>query len=143
MSDDKKVIYDAEENSIETVDASDPRPELDQLDMGKKIIYDAENPEPIDSLGSNHQEIDEKDLIDENQKNVFEDGLNGGQFIRNHNCPICMVGKKSISELYMKKRFRKKKVVGYASICANCGFTSFYTTNIDDLLALFRGKVTK
>lgn len=142
MEEDNKIIYDAETDSIDTENKSDLNPETEQV-SDENVIYDAEKDNPVyqpeENPFTNQEESYE---IDENQKTVFDNGLVDGQFIRLHNCPMCMVGKKSISELYMRKRFsRKKKVVGYASICANCGFTSFYTTNINDLLLLFRGKI--
>lgn len=144
MSDENKVVYDAE-NDVENINnTSDSVKEIteeleDAVDKSSGMIYDAENADET----NNEQPEQENYEMDENQQNVFENGLNGGEFIRIHSCPMCMVGKKSISELYVKKRFsRKKKIVGYASICANCGHVSFYATNIDDLLSFFKGKVT-
>lgn len=130
----EKVLFDAEKDKI-------PNPEYDN----KKVIYDAE--EEIKKKEAENRadavDPDEEYVFDEEkQDNVFKNGLNGGKFIVRHACPMCGFGKKTISELYTRKRFkREKKVVGYAAICANCGFVTFYATNINELLSYFKGKV--
>lgn len=130
----EKVLFDAENESI-------PNPDLEN----KKVLYDAEEEikkkEAANRADATPQE-DDYVFDEEKQQNVFKDGLNGGHFITRHACPMCGFGKKTISEMYSRKRFsRKKKVIGYAAICANCGFVSFYATNINDLLLFFKGKV--
>lgn len=136
----EKVLFDAETDKI-------PNPETEH----QKILYDAEEEikkreiaNRADAVHAVQSKNDEEEYVfdEEKQQNVFKNGLNGGQFIVRHACPMCGFGKKTISELYTKKRFKKeKKVIGYAAICANCGFVTFYATNINELLAYFKGKV--
>ena len=132
MNDNEKVIYDAE---IDGNDIKNPAPFDDQ----GLSVYDYQeeiNKRQAEIEKERSENEQESQPLSEDQRNVFTDGLNGGQFIVNHVCPMCGVGKKTISELWKRKHiFSKKKiVVGYISICANCGFTSIYGTNVNDIL---------
>lgn len=139
----QKVLFDAEK-----IDLS--------AEENKEILFDAEeeikkkefenrdiNPDDIAKIMEENPDANPDDyVISEEQKNVFDDGLQDGQFIPRHRCPMCMFGKKSISELYVRKRFsRKKRVVGYIAVCANCGHVDLYTDNPIDLLGYLRGKI--
>lgn len=133
--DQKEILFDAEKDEINS-----------SKEDGKTVLYDAEEAikekEKENRADGEESKSDDDYVFNEDeQQTVFKDGLNGGQFIPKHACPMCGFGKKSISELYTRKRFsRKKTVIGYSAICANCGFVTFYATNINELLKYFRGK---
>lgn len=131
----QKVLFDAEDIII-----------ADDEDMN--LLFDAEEEirkKELENRGLDpNEELSglNKTTTEEKQKNVFDNGLEDGKFIPSHRCPMCMCSKKSINEMYVRKPFsRKKRVVGYVSICANCGFTSFYSNNVSELLKYFRGKI--
>ena len=131
----EKVVYDVENE-----------PETKEEENKENVVYDLEDEikEKHDEFMKDAKKDDEEELVDENQPNVFDKGLHNGEFLVNHLCPMCGLRKKSISEMYSKRRFKKeKKVIGYMSICANCGFVSFYATNPNDLLRYFSGKAVK
>lgn len=144
------VLFDAENEVNESSEESN-------MEDGKEILYDAE--EEIKKKEFENRDVDVDDAvkimeenpninpdeykIPEEQKNVFDNGLQNGQFIPRHRCPMCMFGKKSITELHVRKRFsiRKKRVIGYMSVCANCGHVDFYTDKPLDLLKYLSGKI--
>ena len=131
----EKVVYDIENE-----------PETKEEENKENVVYDLEDEikEKHDEFMKDAKKDDEEELVDENQPNVFDKGLHNGEFLVNHLCPMCGLRKKSISEMYSKRRFKKeKKVIGYMSICANCGFVSFYATNPNDLLRYLSGKAVK
>lgn len=150
----KKVIFDAEKIDVDACEENAPTDH-------KEVIFDAEeeikkkefenrgmSSEEAKKIMEENPELNPDDFnpneyrIDENQKNVFDNGLEGGKFIPRHHCPMCMFGKKNITELYAKKRFSlKKRVIGYMSVCANCGHVDFYTNQPIDLLKYLRGKI--
>ena len=124
------VVYDAD-NDTETKETSEKDP---------NTVYDLD-----DEIKQKEEEFmkdakTDEETVSEDQPNVFEKGLHNGEFLLNHSCPMCGLRKKSISELYSQKRLRPRKVVGYMSICANCGFVSIYATDANQLLKYLRGK---
>ena len=132
------VVYDVD-NETETKETSEKDPntvyDLDD-EIKKKEEEFMKDAKPDEEKSSEENE----ETVSEDQPNVFEKGLHNGEFLLNHFCPMCGLRKKSISELYSQKRFRPKKVVGYMSICANCGFVSIYATDANQLLKYLRGK---
>lgn len=135
-------VFDAETDQI-TDDASndiyDAEEAIKQKEKDLGIVRNTD-----ENLSSGDDSSPEEEPLSEDQKNVFDNGLNDGKWLTTHACPMCGVRKKTISELYVRKGrlFHKKKhVVGYMSICANCGFISMYGTNVNEFLKFLRGKV--
>lgn len=131
------IVYDADRDAAEETSEKDPNTLYDLDDEIKKKEEDFMKDAKTDDENSSEED---EETVSEEQPNVFEKGLHNGEFLLNHSCPMCGIRKKSISELYSQKRFRPKKVVGYMSICANCGFVSIYATDANQLLKYLRGK---
>lgn len=130
MSD--NIIYDAENEE----EKKDPNVVYDYEEEIKKREEALNLPKP-----PAEDDSDENYKIDEGSKNVFTDGMNGGQFIRNHHCPVCMFTKKNINELFITRRFSSQKIIaGYMATCANCGHVDFYTDNPTLLVKFLQGR---
>lgn len=128
------IIYDAENEE----EKKDPNVVYDYEEEIKKREEALDLPKPPQEDTS---DSDEEYKIDEGSKNVFTDGMNGGQFIRNHHCPVCMFTKKNINELFISRRFSSQKIVaGYMATCANCGHVDFYTDNPTLLVKFLQGR---
>ena len=132
-------MSETNETRADVFDAEDVVEEKDP-----NVVYDFEeeikNREDALNLPK-EPKTEEEYRIDENSENVFTNGLNGGKFILGHRCPMCMFTKRQVTELFTKKRFsRNKTVVGYMTVCANCGHVDFYTDDPVGLLKYFRGE---
>lgn len=134
-------VEDPSNNNEEMNDASAfGNMALDALMEDNAINEDEEKPRLISDYSRTQEDIN-------NDANIFKYGLKGGKFIGSHNCPMCGASprRRTVSELFGRKRIGflkfKKIVVGYASICSNCGFVAFYATDVNQLLGYFKGKV--
>lgn len=137
-------VFDAETDQAVEDASNDIYDAEEAINQKEKDLGIVRNTDENFTSGNDCSSEEEPVTLSEDQKNVFDDGLNDGKWLTIHACPMCGVRKKTISELYVRKGklFHKEKhVIGYMSICANCGFISMYGTNVNEFLKFLRGKV--